>query len=204
MDIKSRRLIGGHMAVMADTAIAYRAKWHQKVSTSLTEVEFIQTTSAAKMAKYTQVILKELKIKQHGPTIMYKDNATAIMMVNASKPNRRTRYINISYFTIQEWAEKGNMKLAHICGVANPSDALTKTLGWTLNQHYVARMMEHNGYKHAHTPPEKINCCLFFCLYMILNFQEYTFNIVREDASMNIYLCRIASTVISRIKVMWP
>eukprot|EP00957_Ditylum_brightwellii_P171056 13021828-Ditylum_brightwellii.AAC.1 len=94
------------MAVITYTAIAYRAKWHQKVSTSLTEVEFIQATSAAKMAKYIQVILKELKIKQYGPTIMYKDNATAIMMVKASEPNRRTRHINISYFTIQEWAEK--------------------------------------------------------------------------------------------------
>eukprot|EP00957_Ditylum_brightwellii_P191462 14577143-Ditylum_brightwellii.AAC.1 len=52
MNIKSRILIGGHVAVMAGTAIAYSAKWHQTVSISSTKAEFIQATSATKMAKY--------------------------------------------------------------------------------------------------------------------------------------------------------
>eukprot|EP00957_Ditylum_brightwellii_P042815 3241403-Ditylum_brightwellii.AAC.1 len=136
---------------MTGTAIAYSTKWYQTVSNSSTEADFIQATSAAKMAKCIRAIRKEPKIKQHGPTITYEDNSAAIMMANPSKPNGRTRHINISYFAIQEWAEKGNIKLAHIYGVANPFDTLTKALGRTLHQCHVTRMMGHTGCKHMHT-----------------------------------------------------
>eukprot|EP00957_Ditylum_brightwellii_P043309 3282063-Ditylum_brightwellii.AAC.1 len=103
------------------------------------------------MAKYLQVILEELSIEQKGPTVIYEDNTTTIMMTNASKPNGRTRNIDISYFAIQEWVSKGNIKLAHIRGVINPSDALTKTLGWTLHCHHVSRMMGHMGSRYTNT-----------------------------------------------------
>eukprot|EP00957_Ditylum_brightwellii_P198177 15100478-Ditylum_brightwellii.AAC.1 len=73
------------------------------------------------------------------------------MMVSTSKPNGRTMHIDISYFAIEEWAGKGNTKLAHICGVANPSGALTKALGWTLRQRHTTRMMGHTGCKHMCT-----------------------------------------------------
>eukprot|EP00957_Ditylum_brightwellii_P090590 6899249-Ditylum_brightwellii.AAC.1 len=55
------------------------------------------------MAKYLCRTLEELPIKQKGPTTIYKDNTTAIMMANANKPNSRMRHIDISYFAIQEW-----------------------------------------------------------------------------------------------------
>eukprot|EP00957_Ditylum_brightwellii_P091015 6929490-Ditylum_brightwellii.AAC.1 len=116
---------------MSGAAMDYSAKWHQTGTTSSTEATFIQATSTAKMAKYIRAILKELKINQHGPSIIYEDNTAAIMMANASKPNGRARHIDISYFAIQEWVEKCNIKLAHIHGVANPSDTLTKALEWT-------------------------------------------------------------------------
>eukprot|EP00957_Ditylum_brightwellii_P212380 15367207-Ditylum_brightwellii.AAC.4 len=150
-DIKSRQSIGGHVALMAGTAIAYSAKWHQTASTSFTGAEFIQATSAAKMAKCICAILKELKMGQDRPTMIYEDNATAIMMANTIKPNGRTRHIDISYFAIQEWVENDNIELAHIQGVANPSNVLTKALGWTLHQCHVTRMMGHTGCKHTCT-----------------------------------------------------
>eukprot|EP00957_Ditylum_brightwellii_P010666 807826-Ditylum_brightwellii.AAC.1 len=113
-NIESRWSIGGHVAIMAGTTIAYSTKWHQTLSTSLIEAEFIQAISAEKMEKYIHVILKELKIEQDGPTMMYEDNSAAIMMANTSKSNERTRHIDISYFKIQEWVENGDIKLTHI------------------------------------------------------------------------------------------
>eukprot|EP00957_Ditylum_brightwellii_P027414 2072766-Ditylum_brightwellii.AAC.1 len=55
----SRRSIGGHVAILAGEAVAYSAKWHQSITTSFTEAEFIQATSTAKMAKYFCMILEE-------------------------------------------------------------------------------------------------------------------------------------------------
>eukprot|EP00957_Ditylum_brightwellii_P106504 8125820-Ditylum_brightwellii.AAC.1 len=81
---------------MPGSAVTYSTKLHQNVTASLPKAEFIQVTSAVKMAKYICMILKDLKIEQQGPTIIYEDNVAAIMMANASKLNRRTRYIDIS------------------------------------------------------------------------------------------------------------
>eukprot|EP00957_Ditylum_brightwellii_P117722 8980484-Ditylum_brightwellii.AAC.1 len=39
MDIKSRRLIGGHVTIMAGAAIVYSIKWHQTIFTSSTKAE---------------------------------------------------------------------------------------------------------------------------------------------------------------------
>eukprot|EP00957_Ditylum_brightwellii_P097958 7461182-Ditylum_brightwellii.AAC.1 len=89
------------------------------------------------MAMYLCTVLNKLRIIQHSPTMIYKDNAAAIMMANANKPNRHTRSINISYFVLQEWVQEGKAKLAHIRGVANPANALTKALGWTLHCRHV-------------------------------------------------------------------
>ena len=94
--------------------------------------------------------LNKLLIEQRGPIIVYGDNVAAIMMANTSKPNGRIRQIDISHFAIQEWVEKGYIKLTHICGVASPLDSLTKALGWTLSCCHVKNMMEHDESKYKH------------------------------------------------------
>eukprot|EP00957_Ditylum_brightwellii_P210372 15364893-Ditylum_brightwellii.AAC.4 len=61
------------------------------------------------------------------------DNISAINMINASIPTERSRHIDIQHFAIQEWKERGDIVMAHIPGVLNPSDDLTKPLGWILH-----------------------------------------------------------------------
>eukprot|EP00957_Ditylum_brightwellii_P058476 4434516-Ditylum_brightwellii.AAC.1 len=65
--------------------MAYSTKWQITVTTSSTEVEFVQAVSAAKMAKHLCTVLNELGIAQQGPTIIYKDNTTSIMMANCQQ-----------------------------------------------------------------------------------------------------------------------
>eukprot|EP00957_Ditylum_brightwellii_P180894 13781018-Ditylum_brightwellii.AAC.1 len=68
-----------------------------------------------------------------------------MMMANNNKPNGCTRHINIKYFALQEWVAYGEVKLAHIRGVVNPADALTKALGWMLYRRHATRIMGHLG-----------------------------------------------------------
>eukprot|EP00957_Ditylum_brightwellii_P117921 8994688-Ditylum_brightwellii.AAC.1 len=44
-----------------------------------------------------------------------------------------------------------NVKLAHIHRIANPADALTKALGWTLHHHHATSIMGHLGAKYTNT-----------------------------------------------------
>eukprot|EP00957_Ditylum_brightwellii_P102217 7792521-Ditylum_brightwellii.AAC.1 len=104
------------------------------------------------MAKYLHAILEELSIEQKGPTTIHEDNTAAIMIASASKPNERMRHIDISYFAIQEWVIIGDIKLSHMRDVINPSNALTKSLGWTLYCCHVSRMMGHVGSRYRDTP----------------------------------------------------
>ena len=129
------------MFILAGAAIVYRAKWIPTICTSSTEAEFIAAVSAAKAAKMLRSILQQLGFRQHGSTPIWVDNAAAIMMANAKKPTERSRHIDIQHFALQEWVQAGDVELAHIPGVINPSDALTKALGWVLHRRHCTRFM---------------------------------------------------------------
>jgi hypothetical protein len=51
---------------------------------------------------------------------------------NANRPTERLRHIDIRHFTIQEWKKAGHLSLKKIQGIINPSDCLTKGVGWVL------------------------------------------------------------------------
>jgi len=144
-DLKTRRSITGLLFMLAGASIAYKSKVQATVATSSSESELIAAVSAAKIAKYLRSVLKELGFEQDGPTTLYEDNKAAIDMINHNKPTPRTRHVDIQYFAIQEWRERGIIKLAHIPGSINSSDAGTKGLGWILHHRHVRRGMGHFG-----------------------------------------------------------
>jgi hypothetical protein len=67
-------------------------------------------------------------------TLLYIDNQATMHMINDDKPMPRSCHIDIQYFAIQEWHEAGILKVEHIPGVINPSDAATTALA----SHYIA------------------------------------------------------------------
>jgi len=93
---------------------------------SSTEAEFIAAVTAAKLARYLRIVLKQLGFEQTEPTTIFIDNLSAlkIVMENTS-PTERTRHMDLCYFAIQDWREAGDIKLVHIKGILNPSDGLT-------------------------------------------------------------------------------
>ena len=68
-------------------------------------------------------------------------------MTNADCPTERSRHIDIQYFALQDWQKAGHLYLHKIPGIVNPSDALTKALGWVLHSRHVRRMMGHFGFR---------------------------------------------------------
>ena len=50
---------------------------------------------------------------------------------------------NMQHFAIQDWKEAGDIIMSFIPGIVDPSDDLTKPLGWILHARHARRMMGH-------------------------------------------------------------
>jgi len=74
--------------------------------------------------------MTDLGFSPKRPTIMYCDNQSAINMINARVPTERSRHMDIQHFDIQAWKDSGAIVMEFPPGVINPSDDLTKPLGW--------------------------------------------------------------------------
>jgi hypothetical protein len=145
-DLRQRRSTTGYCFMLSGGAVAYRSKTQTITATSSTEAEFIAAVSSAKVAKYLRSILAQLGFAQTAPTILHEDNESTIKMVNADKPTERSRHIDIQYFAIQDWRKAGQVFLTHLRGILNPSDALTKGVGWVLHSRHTRRLMGHFGF----------------------------------------------------------
>ena len=60
-----------------------------------------------------------------------------------TSPTERTRHLDIRYYAIQDWREAGDIVMEHIPGVLNPSDDLTKPLGYILHARHCRQIMGH-------------------------------------------------------------
>jgi len=144
-DLRKRRSTTAFAVTYCGGDIVYRSKTQGVNALSSTEAEFIAAVMAAKTARYLQSMLTELGFPQLKPTQIFEDNESTIRIVNTRVPTERTRHIDIRFFAIQAWKEQGDIILHHIPGIINPSDDLTKPLGWVLHSCHAPRLMGHYG-----------------------------------------------------------
>jgi hypothetical protein len=132
VDLKTRKSVTGLLVCYAGGCIAHKSKLQVTVATLSTEAEFI----AAKIVKYLRYVLQELELTETEPTLLYNDNQAAMHMSNDNKPTPCSCHIDIQHSAIQEWRDEGILKVVHIPGVINPSDAATKALASQLHQRH--------------------------------------------------------------------
>ena len=90
------------------------------------------------------MILKQLGYKQKKPTPVHIDNMSALQIINNNtSPTERTRHLDICYYAIQDWHEAGDIIIEHISGIMNPSNNMTKPLGYVLHARHCQQIMGH-------------------------------------------------------------
>ena len=141
----------GLCGLLGGTTVLYQSKRQKMVTTSSTEAEFISAVHNCKYTKYIRSILHDLQIQQKDPNTTLVDKEATIHMANSDKPTNRTRHMEITYFVIQEWVRTGILRLKHLQGTSNTSDALTKALGWVLLNRHVTLMMGLQGSPYTDT-----------------------------------------------------
>ena len=142
-DLRKQQSTTGYVFTFMGGAIIYRSVVQSVTALSSTKAEFIAAVAAAKAAKYLRTLLSDLQLPPDKPTILYEDNESTIKIINNKIPTSRTRHCEIRFFAIQGWKEEGSIDMKHIPGILNPSDSLTKLLGWVLHTRHVRRMMGH-------------------------------------------------------------
>ena len=145
-DITRRRSTTGIVSIYCGGAIIYQSKTQTLTTDSSTEAECIAAVTAAKLARYLRCVLKQLGEEQTEPTDIYINNLSALKIINDNcSPTERTRHMALRFFSIQDWREAGDIIMKHIPGVLNPSDDMTKPLGWVLHVRHCRHIMGHYG-----------------------------------------------------------
>jgi hypothetical protein len=145
-DLSKRRSTTGLVFTYCGGVVLYRSKTQTLTADSSTEYEFIAAVTAAKLARYLRSVLKQLGFHQTKPTVIFIDNLSAFKIINDNtSPTDRTRHMDLRFFDIQDWREAGDIVMSHIDGILNPSDDLTKPLGWVLHSGHCRGIMGHYG-----------------------------------------------------------
>jgi hypothetical protein len=138
-DLSQRRSVTGYIIFFGGAAIAWKSVLQPLTATSSTEAEFYAAVTTAKVVKYLQYVLQELRASQPGPSPLYIDNSTALAMINESQPTPQAHHIKIQHFAIQQWAKSGDICMVNLPGIINPSDGMTKALSWVLHSRHARR-----------------------------------------------------------------
>ena len=111
--------------MLAGAAIVYKTRFQSTVALSSTEAEFVAASDAGKLALYLHSLLTDLRLDHDKAILLYKDNAGAFMLVDAGKPTRRTRHIDICHFALLDWVERDLIHLEKISTKLNTANVLT-------------------------------------------------------------------------------
>ena len=137
-------VVTGLVFTFCGGAVVYKSKTQSLTAGSSTEAEFSAAYTADKIAKYLRMILKQLGYEQNKPTPIHIDNLSALQIINNNtSPTDWTHHLDIRYFLIQDWCEAGDIITEHIPGVLNPSNDMTKLLGYVLHARHCHQIMGH-------------------------------------------------------------
>eukprot|EP00961_Rhodomonas_salina_P093577 1259041-Rhodomonas_salina.4 len=104
--------------------------------TGSSEAEFVAASQCGVEVVYLRALLKDLGLEQHGPTRVWEDNASCIMMSENPVNRERSRHINTRIYFLRDLVKDGVLKLVKVPGVDNVADALTKSVPFpTLEKH---------------------------------------------------------------------
>ena len=108
----------------------YSASSKQKiVAHSSTEAEYIALDELATTLIFVRQLVEELGEKLEGPTTIYEDNKSAIIMAKGSKQHTRTKHIELRYHAIRGYIKDKKIEIKYLETEEMIADTLTKALG---------------------------------------------------------------------------
>ena len=129
-DLINGRAMSGILHFVNQTPIAWFAKKQKTVETATYGSEFMVARQACEQIMALRYTLRMMGIPIDGPTWMFGDNASVITSSTVPQSTLNKRHNALSYHRVRECIASKIIYLLHVDGTLNPSDALTKALGW--------------------------------------------------------------------------
>ncbi|GER25170.1 polyprotein [Striga asiatica] len=127
-DVDDRRSTSGFRTFMGQNLISWSSKKQTTVSRSSTEAEYRSLAHAACEIMWIKSLLRELRVKDNRPSVIWVDNLGAIQLAANPIGHSRTKHIELDLHFLREKIVKGVISVRHVPAIDQVSDILTKPL----------------------------------------------------------------------------
>jgi hypothetical protein len=129
-DLVTGRSMTGILHVLNQTPIQWFSKKQNVVETATYGSEFMAARQAVEQIMDLRYTLRMMGIPIDGPSWMFGDNQSVLTSSTIPHSSLNKRHNALSYHRVREAIAAGVINFMHVEGKCNPSDVMTKFLGW--------------------------------------------------------------------------
>jgi hypothetical protein len=127
-NIDTRKSVTGYLMVLNGGPVSWKASRQGGVTLSSSETEFVASSQTGQEVLYLRAFLKGFAYLQHGPTEIWEDNESCILMSENPTNRERSRHVDVRVHFLRDMVRDGSVKLIKGAGTQNVADAHTKSL----------------------------------------------------------------------------
>ena len=118
----------GYVFMINGGAVSWNSSLQSLITLSSTEAEYLGACNAACEAVWLRIVLKELRLRQRGPTRIHVDNESCIALSKNAVFHKRTKHIPLKYHKVREFVAKMVIELEPVQTYLQATDMFTKAV----------------------------------------------------------------------------
>ena len=124
----TRRSTTGTIIMYNGSPVAWQSKRQRFVSPSTWAAEFVAAYHTSLHINCLRNLLSDLQHPEQSPTLLYMDNAGAIITAKTDHPTPKSKHIDVKYYYLKEQVARKRINIQHTPSNTNAADILTKAL----------------------------------------------------------------------------